>query len=183
MTQKGLDSKQLMWLVRQDPTVKFLGVFSADRLPTLERVASRRPCGLIVNTDPADKPGTHWVAMYYGDDDTDEFFDSYGETVASYNRPWLEHLNPGYTYSTRALQGDKTSVCGHYCVFYLQQKFRGKTLSRILKYFPGPKSVNDRTVCHWVCRSPQLLKLHKAKEYCQSSVCGREGKRRRLQCC
>jgi len=43
MTQKGLDSKQLMWLVRQDPTVKFLGVFSADRLPTLERVASRRP--------------------------------------------------------------------------------------------------------------------------------------------
>ena len=38
----------------------FLGVFSCDRLP----IVSQLPCSLIMNTDPHDKPGQHWVAIY-----------------------------------------------------------------------------------------------------------------------
>ena len=40
---------------------QFRGVFAANRLP--KRV-SRYPSAYIVNTDPASKPGTHWVAFY-----------------------------------------------------------------------------------------------------------------------
>lgn len=181
----GLDNNQLVWLVRQDARLRrqFLGVFTADRLPALPEIQPRRPCGLIVNSDPANRPGTHWLAIYYGADGQDEFFDSYGESPSTYNRSWPEHMNPGYRYSTKKLQGDDTSVCGHYCVFYLKQKVAGRSLTSIVDYFPGPKRVNDRKICHWVCRSPELLKRRKAQQYCQTSVCGREGTRRRLQCC
>jgi hypothetical protein len=182
-TPGGLDTQQLTWLVRQDPLLRdqWAGVFAADQLPDLETV--NRPCGLIVNTDPARLPGTHWVALYYGRDGQDEFFDSYGKAPTSYRRDWNRHLNPQYRYNTRALQGDDTTVCGHYCVYYLKGKARGQSLSALLRPFRGPKAVNDRKICHWVCRSPRLLPRYKARGYCQSSVCGREGTRRRRQCC
>jgi hypothetical protein len=35
--------------------------------------------GLIVNTDPHNKPGSHWVAIYGDGDGHTEFFDSYGK--------------------------------------------------------------------------------------------------------
>ena len=53
----------------------WLGVFPADRLPS--RI-TQFPRGLVANTDPSTKPGMHWVAMYFPDTSTSEFFDSYG---------------------------------------------------------------------------------------------------------
>ena len=35
----------------------------------------------IVNTDPASKPGSHWVAVYTGD--SPEFFDSLGQSPST----------------------------------------------------------------------------------------------------
>ena len=175
----GLDSRQLTWLMGSDDS--FLGVFAADQLPFLDSIV--RPSGLIVNSDPISKPGTHWLAMYYGADGHDEFFDSYGQSPSSYQKAWIDHLNPGFQYSRKRLQSDDTSVCGHYCVYYLKQKRKGSTLDTIVKPFTGLKRVNDRKICHWVCRNPRLLKSFKARAFCQSSVCGREGTRRRLNCC
>lgn len=169
MASEGLTDRQLKWLMGRD--ARFLGVFSSDQLPPLQDV--RRPSGLIVNSDPAHKPGTHWLAIHYGKDGKDEFFDSYGKSPTSYVKSWEEHLNPRYRYNRRILQGDETTVCGHYCVFYLKQKNLGRTMESVVKCFPGPKSVNDKKICHWVCRNPQLLKRLKAQDYCQSSVCGR----------
>jgi len=39
----------------------FDGVFSIDHLPDNPRL-------LVCNTDPSDKPGRHWIAIYVGDD-------------------------------------------------------------------------------------------------------------------
>lgn len=167
--QEGLDNHQLKWLMGQDST--FLGVFAADQLPTLESVP--RPSGLIVNSDPFSKPGTHWLAMYYGADGQDEFFDSYGKPPTAYHSTWDDHLNLGYRFNRTSLQSDTTSVCGHYCVYYLKQKRKGVPLETIVKSFSGPKRVNDRRICHWVCRNPRLLKSFKARAFCQRSVCGR----------
>ena len=53
----------------------WLGVFPTDRLPS--RI-TQYPRGLVGNTDPSTQTGTHWVAMYFPDASTSEFFDSYG---------------------------------------------------------------------------------------------------------
>ena len=49
----------------------FDGVFSIDNLPDDPRL-------LVCNTDPSDKPGRHWIAIYVGDDGRGDFFDSLG---------------------------------------------------------------------------------------------------------
>jgi len=53
--------------------ISFAGVFPCDRLP----LSIQNPGAVICNTDPHDKPGAHWVAMYV-DGDVGEYFDSYG---------------------------------------------------------------------------------------------------------
>lgn len=167
---EGLDDRQLKHLMRTDPT--FLGVFPADRLPPLEWTP--RPGSMIVNTDPAGRPGEHWVAFRYGVDGHDEFFDSYGKRAKSYASSWEKHLTPGYEHNPRALQGDTTTVCGAYCVYYLHQRRKGRTMSQALAPFGGSKRRNDLKICHWVCRHPRLLGKSRPSQYCQRSVCGRE---------
>ena len=52
----------------------FDGVFSIDTLHD-------RPRLLVCNTDPSDKSGRHWVAIYVDDDgNRGECFDSFGRT-------------------------------------------------------------------------------------------------------
>ena len=47
--------------LRRRRVPNFDGVFSIDTLPD-------RPRLLVCNTDPSDKPGRHWVAIYVDDD-------------------------------------------------------------------------------------------------------------------
>jgi len=48
----------------------FDGVFSVDSLPNDQHL-------LVFNTDPSDKPGRHWIAIYI-EDGCGEFFHSFG---------------------------------------------------------------------------------------------------------
>lgn len=52
---------------------RFVGVFPFDKLPSLKNGQSA-----ILNTDPHDKPGEHWVAIYRKSKTQFYFFDSYG---------------------------------------------------------------------------------------------------------
>ena len=80
-----------------------------------------------------------------------EFFDSYAEPLSRYKPPLTAFVNRhgglGATLR-RPLQSDETSVCGHYCIFYLSSRVRGGSLRDVAREFPGPLRVNDRKVCH-----------------------------------
>ena len=59
----GLHDGEIECLVsRRVDNVRWLGVFTCDKLPNLTRVIL--PWCLILNTDPIDKPGTYWLALY-----------------------------------------------------------------------------------------------------------------------
>ena len=58
-----------------DTGVHWLGVFARDKVPPLGR-SQRRPFALVVNTDPADKPGAHWLAFFASAAEPLEMFDS-----------------------------------------------------------------------------------------------------------
>ena len=57
-----MNSNQLLHILQQDTFTKtvFADVLPSDRLPA----KIRKPKGFILNTDPSNKPGTHWVAMF-----------------------------------------------------------------------------------------------------------------------
>ena len=82
-------TRMLNALTREDPELKraFRGVFPADKLPNVPnwRVLSD---AYIVNTDPAGKPGEHWLAIWTRNR-VCKVFDSYGMPLTMYKNPQL----------------------------------------------------------------------------------------------
>ena len=92
--------------------VRWLGVFARDEMPNLIRES--RPWCLILNSDPNDLPGTHWLALYAPKDGPIELFVSLGLSPINYSLDLLDTLHLGFP-----LQSPSTFVCGHYCIVYI----------------------------------------------------------------
>ena len=63
--------------------VRWLGVFARDELTEISREI--RPWCLILNTDPKDQPGTHWLALYAPIAGGIELFNSFGLSPTIYS--------------------------------------------------------------------------------------------------
>ena len=102
---------------------------------------------IVVNTDPHDKPGTHWVCLY-ATPPVVEYFDSYGM------KPYLpeisnviHHHQSQPVWNPFDYQALNTTVCGQYCVYYLLQRHkRKKTVQEWM--LPFPPSVPLHQVLH-----------------------------------
>ena len=75
---------------------------------------TKRPCAIVVNTHPSDKPGEHWVAIYLKTNDKGEYFDSYGlpplePRIESFMN---ESCMNGWKYNAVALQDANSTTCG-----------------------------------------------------------------------
>jgi hypothetical protein len=136
---------------RLDPLTdrQFLGVYARDRLP--RRLPHGR-CSFIANTDPASRPGTHWVAFYF---DTSrrigEYFDTFGQAPSTYPAfdNYLRRHAVHVRHNVTRIQSVYSTACGHYCVYYLHNKSRGKSLDSILTRFGPNCARNDRIVFQW----------------------------------
>lgn len=100
--------------------VQNVGVYAADQLP--HRISPST--AMIVNTDPHNEDGTHWVAFYLDGEEESrgiiEFFDSYGQPPHLYfYQEFLRRNARRYLYNEHRLQSDNTLVCGRYCLVYL----------------------------------------------------------------
>ena len=113
-----------------DTSVHWLGVFARDQVPRLDR-SQRRPFTMIVNTYTADKPGTHWLAFYASAEPKGvplEMFDSYGMLP---DMQALAHLATRINFSSVSYQSLDTSVCGHYCLFFIFHRAHGLSYASI----------------------------------------------------
>lgn len=96
--------------------VQNFGVYAADLLPRHISPST----AIIVNTDPHNEAGAHWVAFYLGDRNTIEYFDSYGQPPHShFYQGFLRRNARRYLYNEHRLQDDNSQVCGYYCLVYL----------------------------------------------------------------
>ena len=64
MEFEAVTTQQLADLALSEDTLRphFAGVFAANELPTTPNYL--RAQGYIVNTDPGNKPGRHWIAIW-----------------------------------------------------------------------------------------------------------------------
>ena len=83
MEHVALNNVQLDYLARDDPALKpvFYGTVACDRLP--KSPVKTTPQGYIVNTDPHDEPGQHWLAVWT-DGNVCEVLDSYALPMETY---------------------------------------------------------------------------------------------------
>ena len=130
-----MNTAQLMCILNCDNALKCIekNVLAADQLPKMQ--LHRFPCAYIVNTDPSNMRGKHWVAFYFNENKNGEFFDSYGHSPGHYNRTFLDFLQRNgrkYLYNHKMLQSVHSELCGQFCIFYLMHKVRGYSMQEII---------------------------------------------------
>ena len=102
------------------------GVFCRNMLP---RISENKECG-ILNLDDSSGNGTHWTAWYKSSSehasgntasragDTKFYFDSYGLQPPIELKNYL--TSPIY-YNSERVQPNNTVLCGHLCLYVLNQ--------------------------------------------------------------
>jgi len=91
-----------------------------------------------VNTDRYGHPGQHWCAIYSNGYGQVECFDSYGRSPARNSidiARWIHKRANTVLINPHQLQGNQSSVCGHYCLLYLRQRQCGVTLHAYVESF------------------------------------------------
>jgi len=122
----------------------FDGVYPSDRLP--------RHCGeietaVVMNVDPHHLDGSHWVCVFIDKHGKGEYFDSYGQKpcVSNFVR-FMNNNCKSWTWNDTLLQALDSDVCGHYCIWFLSERARGKTMDEIVSRFTDKCDKNDQMV-------------------------------------
>ena len=124
---------------------QFQGVFSCDTLPA-------KPELLVCNTDPQDKPGTHWIAIYVDKNGRGEYFDSFGMEPPAVFRDYMNKHCRHWTFNRKKLQSVLSRFCGNYCCFYCVYRYNGFSMNKIVSMFTNDTTFNDLLVHKFVCR-------------------------------
>lgn len=139
-----MDENTILKLMMSDPQIKhvFQGIFPSDKVPSILRK------GLyIINTDPSFMKGRHWVALSCMNNcSTVEYFDSYGKEPFTKLDEHLKALNVKVRYNACVLQGEKSDVCGDYCVLFCYFSSRGHDMEYFISLFSDNSALNDNAV-------------------------------------
>ena len=140
-----MNGLQIERFVRRFCRDKFQGVFSCDTLPP-------NPELLVCNTDPHDKPGTHWIVICVDKNGRGEYFDSFGMEPPTVFRDYMNKHCRNWTFNRIKLQSVLSRFCGHYCCFYCVYRYNGFNMTKIVSMFTNDATVNDVFVHKFVCR-------------------------------
>jgi len=139
-----MNTEEIDRVLKRTCAEDFDGVFSADNLPEKPRL-------LVINTDPADRPGRHWVCMSVNNG-RGEYFDSFGRPPTANFERYLNRHCSSWIFNDRQLQSVVSRFCGHYCIHYCMLSSRDVDMRRIVSSFTSDTALNDVLVHTFVCR-------------------------------
>lgn len=113
----------------------------------------------VVNTDKCAQKGWHWVVFHFPSAGPKEFYDSLGKRPEHYQERFRNILlsnGPCYLLNTSQIQSETSNVCGHYCIYFIFERVRGRSMKRILSDFNVlDLTANDRLVYDFVKHIPK----------------------------
>lgn len=119
----------------------FKGVFACNKLP--QRVIEKPAC-FIINTDPSNKPGEHWVAVYVPKRGKCEYFDSFGlPPQKDQIIKFILRISQSFKYNKKQLQNILSTVCGNYCCEFLLWRCRGKNMNSFVKLYDVTNTIKN----------------------------------------
>ena len=146
----ALTTRQLDYLARQDTYLEpiFKGVFASDQLSKEKDIQTRSV--YIVNVDTHDQKGSHRLSIFVEKDQC-EVFDSYGLPLHWYIPfpfvTWVFKHYQDVSSNVEQLQGTDSNTCGHYALFFLFARARGKLMESFVQPFKYLRYVdNDQKI-------------------------------------
>ena len=115
----------------------FADVYACDELSSIE--ISKYPKSFVVNTDPMELPGTHWIAIYFKEQKKGEFFDSYRKHPIHCNKHFVDFMNRNaaeWEHNKIQRQSAFSTVCGQYCTYFLYHRGRKRSMTCAFNHFP-----------------------------------------------
>ena len=135
---KALSNFDLFDWVKKLDIKHFRDIYSRKDLPK----KIKKECG-IINLDDIQGPGTHWVCYRNGESGFYEYFDPFGLIMPN---EVLEYFRTGFgkriVYSIDEIQNRSTVLCGYWCLYYLFEQQKGKS---ILDVIHNPHFDNDNS--------------------------------------
>jgi hypothetical protein len=121
------------------------GVYSRNNLPEERGL-------MVVNTDPSDRPGTHWIAIYIDAEGRHgEYFDSFGRPPTKTFKDYMNSHCKYWTFNDKQIQSIASRFCGHYCIYYCSLRCRNIDMRRIVNNFTNDTGFNDVLVHGFIC--------------------------------
>lgn len=125
----------------------FVGVFAADQL--LRPLAI--PASYVVNTDRANGPGEHWIAMYQDKPGLIELFDSFGRPPSMFDQKIQSFCNGlQVVWQDESLQNPLSTACGQYVCYFIYQRNSGRKFEDVVRSFCVDPEDNDNMVTSFV---------------------------------
>lgn len=141
-----MDSYQLQRAVVKSFNLRNVRVVASDKLPY------DTPGLYIVNTEPSEMYGRHWlVVVIYSSGKSNgtssgEFFDSFGKAPEFYGFNRIKH----YTFNTKCVQAYTSTYCWAYCLYYLFKHVQGMGMSYIVSLLDDNVYINDKNILNRV---------------------------------
>ena len=130
----GLSNFDIMKIVQYLNIPEFRGVYMRDQLPAIPKIKESG----IVNLNTSAENGSHWVA-YYKDGAKRLYFDSFGQITPLEIQKYLktkkefEEQAPVIARNTDIVQKPNTNICGHLCIYVLDNLNKGKNYSDVIQ--------------------------------------------------
>jgi hypothetical protein len=164
-----MNSTTIEKILRSDKCSKhvFGGVYASDKLP---ETVDRYPRAYVANVDKSNRPGSHWIAFWFASPSHGEFFDSLGQRPETYTFSFVSFLarnSSKWTSNERILQSPFSSVCGHFCIYYIFYRCRNISMSTIVYKFSKNLEQNDELVSAFVSK---IFRAYSRNEAGQKSI-------------
>ena len=108
----------------------FRSIYSRDRLP--DRI-KKKECG-IINLDSIEGSGTHWVCYRNIDKLMVEYFDPFGLIMPHEVSHYLSKSGKKIVFSQDEIQNRDTVLCGYWCLYYLIERQKGKSILDVIHH-------------------------------------------------
>jgi len=130
-----MDSLQLRYALLKHIKNKHVGVYASDQL----KYITEKDFAVISNSSPSNEKGMHWIAFFVSRNvpNTIEMFDSYGMTPMFYNNDINQFIKRFKIVKRISVQfqSNTSMVCGNFSLFYLINRSRGCSFTKIVSCF------------------------------------------------
>lgn len=117
----------------------FRGTFALNHVPFVHTL--NPPFGLVVNTEPSSHEGDHWIALFQSEPHQPvDILDTRGYAPSRRGQRYIRHLVDtlkidAYRINRLPLQSYCSSVCGEYCILFIDCRRCGWSFESFLSLF------------------------------------------------